>query len=132
MLKPERGGEKMVPYNKERRFARRVMSHNVKIIFFQYAEHEGVVLNISEGGICVISPGLLQINQYVNLNFLLPNKDDGDKNVPIMVIGQVVWQENKSDVTGMHHAYKYGITFVKILEEHLKIIKNFVTTALER
>ncbi|MHC4183227.1 MAG: PilZ domain-containing protein [Planctomycetota bacterium] len=87
--------------------------------------HLGNAINISEGGMCVIIDNTLPVGHKVDLDLVLPNPSNDDKQKPsnpIKLEGTIAWTKY-SELLGKHEV---GIKFTDVHVYSKEILKSFI------
>jgi hypothetical protein len=81
----------------------------------------GRVMNLSEGGMLIHSPGQIEIGQHLNSNFSFPS---GSEMNIIETLVEVAWMDiHSGEVWG---DYRCGVKFIDISPEDMTKLKNFL------
>ena len=81
----------------------------------------GRVMNLSEGGMMIHSPGQIEIGQHLNSNFSFPS---GSEMNIVETLVEVAWMDTQSgEVWG---DYRCGVKFIDISPEDMSKLKNFL------
>jgi len=76
--------------------------------------------DISEGGICLITESALEMNQILNLSFLLPERE-----AALQCFGKVTWSRQATE-----HFHESGISFWDIKDSDRAAIGDYVRSAV--
>jgi c-di-GMP-binding flagellar brake protein YcgR len=88
-------------------------------------KHLGSAINISEGGMCAIMDNPLPIGHKIDLDLVLPNSPNDDKqdsSDPIKLEGVVVWTKHSESL----NKHEIGIKFTDTHVYSKEILKSFV------
>jgi c-di-GMP-binding flagellar brake protein YcgR len=81
----------------------------------------GRVMNLSEGGMLIHSPGQIEIGQHLNSNFSFPS---GSEMNIIETLVEVAWMDiHSGEVWG---DYRCGVKFIGVSPEDMTKLKNFL------
>ncbi|UCG34907.1 MAG: PAS domain-containing protein [Candidatus Omnitrophota bacterium] len=102
-----------------RRFKRISYKTNVEIYPYKNKRESVRSLDLSKGGICVMSPLRLRTDMQINIEMKLPPRIK-----PLLLKGRVAWIK-KMEKTGK---YKVGMEFIKLKDNKKRVLSRFVNS----
>lgn len=88
--------------HEQRRFERKELNTALKYAILYPSYKEGLTVNISQGGLCILISDRMNKGDILRVEFYLPGEE---KNV-IEAVGRIVWQEQQAD------GYLTGVEFL--------------------